>query len=44
METRELLRLVTETRALMFGDRIELTDIEIQSVLTKAKQLYKESL
>ena len=41
METRELLKLVTETRARMFGDRIDLTDVEIQTVLTEAKRLYK---
>jgi hypothetical protein len=44
METRELLRLVTETRAKMYGDRVDLTDVEIQRVLTEAKRLYKESL
>ena len=44
METRELLRLVTETRAKMYGDRVDLSDVEIQRVLTEAKRLYKESL
>jgi hypothetical protein len=43
METRELLRLVTKTRAQMYGDRIDLTDVEIQRVLTEAKRLYKEA-
>jgi len=43
METRELLKLVTETRALMYGDRIDLSDVEIQIVLKEAKRLYKLS-
>ncbi len=41
METRELLKLVTATRAQMFGNRVELTDLEIQILLAEAKRQYK---
>jgi len=43
METHDLLNLVTDVRFRLFGDRINLSDVEIQTVLVEAKRLYKES-
>ena len=43
METTALLRFVTETRLRLYGDKIDLTDVEIQLVLVEAKRLYKET-
>jgi len=43
METHDLLRFVTETRLRLYGDRIDLSDGEIQACLVEAKRLYKES-
>jgi len=43
METHDLLKFVTETRLKLYGDRIDLTDGEIQACLVEAKRLYRES-
>jgi len=43
METYDLLNFVTEVRKRLFGDQIDLTDVEIQAVLKEAKRLYKEN-
>ena len=43
METHDLLNFVTDVRFNLYGDRIDLTDVEIQAVLLEAKRLYKES-